>query len=101
MSTTTPSVQPPYRSIGPLEWLRKNLFDTWYNSILTIVLGWLVIRGLWGAVDMGGDRGQLAAGDGKSGSVHGRPISRRTTVANQFVIGHRFVSSWHQLGYLG
>ncbi len=28
---------PPKISIGPVAWIRKNLFDTWYNSILTVL----------------------------------------------------------------
>lgn len=31
-----------------LNWLRKNLFNTWYNSLLTIVCLWLIYQGLTG-----------------------------------------------------
>ena len=41
---------------GPLDWVRKNLFNTWYNTLLTVALGGLLgwalvtlLRGLLGA----------------------------------------------------
>lgn len=41
---------PPMRSRSPLEWTRVNLFNTWYNSLLTVVLapalGYLGYRAL-------------------------------------------------------
>ncbi len=42
MSTVTNSVKPPRTSIGVIGWLRKNLFSTWYNGILTLVILYLV-----------------------------------------------------------
>jgi general L-amino acid transport system permease protein len=33
-----PESEVPHHKLPPREWLRKNLFNTWYNSILTIVL---------------------------------------------------------------
>ena len=35
-------MQPPRLSIGPLAWLRKNLFSTWYNAALTVIALWLL-----------------------------------------------------------
>jgi len=35
-------MQPPRLSIGPLAWLRKNLFSTWYNAALTLAVLWLL-----------------------------------------------------------
>jgi len=38
-----PDLPPPATQRGLLGWLRENLFSTWYNSILTVVIGyWLV-----------------------------------------------------------
>lgn len=31
---------------SPLRWLRKNLFDGWFNSLLTLVCLWLLIQGV-------------------------------------------------------
>lgn len=42
MSTVTPSVQRPDLSLGPLEWVRENLFNTWYNSLLTLLVLWVL-----------------------------------------------------------
>jgi general L-amino acid transport system permease protein len=36
----TVEVQPPRLSVGPLAWLRKNLFSTWYNIALTLLAVW-------------------------------------------------------------
>jgi general L-amino acid transport system permease protein len=45
MTATAESIAPP-ATPGPLEWLRKNLFSTWYNSLLTIFGGTLVFFSL-------------------------------------------------------
>jgi general L-amino acid transport system permease protein len=42
MTTTVDTLGPPRTSVGVLGWLRKNLFSTWYNSLLTIVSLWLI-----------------------------------------------------------
>ncbi len=56
------AIQPPRSSIGPLAWLRKNLFSTWYNNLLTIfgaiavftllrsALTWATTEAKWGAI---------------------------------------------------
>jgi general L-amino acid transport system permease protein len=38
---TAVEMKPPPLTIGPLAWVRKNLFSTWYNSLLTIGSIWL------------------------------------------------------------
>jgi general L-amino acid transport system permease protein len=35
---------PPALSITPWQWLRRNLFNTWYNSLLTLVCLWLLFQ---------------------------------------------------------
>ncbi len=59
LSSTAP---PTIRSPSPLEWLRKNLFSTWYNGILTIIclvaivpaiigfVTWVLGAAQWGVV---------------------------------------------------
>lgn len=37
-------LRPPVASIGVLGWLRANLFSTWYNAVLTIVVVWFLIE---------------------------------------------------------
>ena len=56
------TMQPPLTTIGPLAWLRKNLFSTWYNGLFTIlgaialitmirsVIEWAVGEARWGAI---------------------------------------------------
>lgn len=39
---------PRSTSSPPFNWLRKNLFNTWYNSLLTIVCLWLIYQGVTG-----------------------------------------------------
>lgn len=41
--TTAVDVQPPALAVGPLAWLRKNLFSTWYNALFTFGAVWLLI----------------------------------------------------------
>ncbi|MFN4293195.1 MAG: amino acid ABC transporter permease [Thermoflexales bacterium] len=50
MSATTPSLPsraevlpPPTERYTALGWLRKNLFSTWYNALLTVIFGVIVI----------------------------------------------------------
>ena len=53
MATITDTIKPPVTSVGVLGWLRKNLFSSWFNSLLTIVALWLIynfVVGLWGFV---------------------------------------------------
>lgn len=38
----TVEVKPPRLTVGPLAWIRKNLFSTWYNVALTLLAAWLL-----------------------------------------------------------
>ncbi len=40
---TIPLEERPRQKLPPGKWVRKNLFNNWYNSIITIVLGLLVV----------------------------------------------------------
>ena len=35
-------MKPPVTVVGPIAWLRKNLFSTWYNVALTLLAAWLL-----------------------------------------------------------
>ena len=37
MSDMSKNITPPVIEIGIIGWLRKNLFSTWYNTILTLI----------------------------------------------------------------
>ncbi len=37
MSATTETQARPPTGLGPVQWLKKNLFSTWYNAILTVL----------------------------------------------------------------
>lgn len=51
---------PPKSEVGPIGWLRKNLFSNWFNSLLTLLaiylivttvpglIEWLFINSIWG-----------------------------------------------------
>lgn len=53
--------RPPTLSVGPLGWARQNLFNTWYNTVFTVlaiwvlwqiippIIDWMFIDALWGA----------------------------------------------------
>src|SRR4051794_17368094 len=34
--------RPPALAVGPVGWLRANLFNSWYNAVLTLLILWLV-----------------------------------------------------------
>jgi general L-amino acid transport system permease protein len=38
----TVEMKPPRLTVGPLAWLQKNLFSTWYNIVLTLLATWLI-----------------------------------------------------------
>lgn len=38
----TVELKPPRLTVGPLAWIRKNLFSTWYNIALTLFAAWLL-----------------------------------------------------------
>ncbi len=46
MDSVPPIVPPVSPSLSPVEWVRKNLFSTWYNGILTVVFLFLLFQGL-------------------------------------------------------
>lgn len=37
-------VQRPVQQFKPVTWLRRNLFNSWYNALLTLLILWIVIR---------------------------------------------------------
>ena len=55
-------MRPPRLSVGPIAWLRKNLFSTWYNVVLTFVglvllyallrpaIQWSLTEARWGVI---------------------------------------------------
>ena len=49
MSTTSQTSSRPPTSLGVVKWLKKNLFSTWYNTLLTIfsvVVIYFVVKGI-------------------------------------------------------
>ena len=47
----TVEMKPPRLTVGPLAWLRKNLFSTWYNVALTLFAAWLLFIFLRPAIE--------------------------------------------------
>jgi general L-amino acid transport system permease protein len=43
--------RPPSTSIGPIAWLRVNLFSSWSNTFLTILALWIVYQAVTAAVE--------------------------------------------------
>lgn len=48
MSATNTVLPPPEERYTVLGWLRKNLFQTWLSSLVSVVLGYLMIRVFFG-----------------------------------------------------
>lgn len=58
MTTTSPNSPlvaeaspPPIVQTGPVAWLRKHLFNTWYNALLTIILVGVMLAAVWGMIN--------------------------------------------------
>jgi general L-amino acid transport system permease protein len=41
----------PRNLVGPVAWARQNLFNNWWNTALTLVLGYFLIRWTIGFID--------------------------------------------------
>src|ERR671933_2970603 len=50
MATVAKTLQPPVASVGIVGWLRKNLFSTWFNALLTLVALWVIYSVLSGVL---------------------------------------------------
>jgi general L-amino acid transport system permease protein len=48
MTTASEVIKPPRTSVGLVGWLKKNLFSTWYNALLTLLSLWLIYAALGG-----------------------------------------------------
>lgn len=48
-----PSLPPPANTVGVIGWLRKNLFSTPLNSVVTLFMAYIAITTLWSIVDWG------------------------------------------------
>ena len=42
MAVAIESTRPPGEKVTPIQWLKRNLFSTWYNYILTAISLWLI-----------------------------------------------------------
>ncbi len=51
MDSTVPVIKRPIRSLGPIAWVRKNLVNTWYNAVLTLIVLWVTYRILFALVN--------------------------------------------------
>jgi general L-amino acid transport system permease protein len=47
----TIEMKPPQLTVGPIAWLRKNLFSTWYNVVLSLLAVWLLYALLKPAIE--------------------------------------------------
>ena len=44
--------RPPANLVGPLAWVRGNLFGSWWSSAVTLALGYLILRAAWGFLSL-------------------------------------------------
>jgi len=51
MHQPQPDLPPPVAERGALKWLCENLFSTWYNSLLTVVVGYWLLTTLIPLID--------------------------------------------------
>jgi general L-amino acid transport system permease protein len=45
-----PELEPPTTQTGPVKWMRENLFNSWFNSILTLIVLYVIYRLLAGTL---------------------------------------------------
>ncbi len=56
MDATTPAPlreRPPASVYGPVAWMRANLFNGIFSSLVTLILGFLILYGLYGFIEWG------------------------------------------------
>ena len=92
-----PPSPPPASEVGPIHWLKENLFDGVVNSILTVVsivaivlivpplFEWVFLKGVWNADSLGGCREVIAAAHGEN--VEGACWAVINERFNQFIFG--------------
>jgi hypothetical protein len=39
-----PELEPPSTQTGPVKWMRENLFNSWFNSILTLIVTYVIYQ---------------------------------------------------------
>jgi general L-amino acid transport system permease protein len=45
--------RPATAMVGPVAWVRANLFNSWWSTAVTLVLLYLILRAAWGFIDWG------------------------------------------------
>ncbi len=51
ITAPAPVLRPPAVMLGPWQWARANLFNSWLSTAVTLALGYLLVRGIVGFVD--------------------------------------------------
>ena len=79
-------MKPPVSRLAPVQWIRQNLFSTWYNTLLTLAVGWLLVTSvvpvfdwlIFGATFSGDGYSRTAAtrSDRKAQTMCGRGTDR-------------------------
>jgi general L-amino acid transport system permease protein len=59
--------RPPSGTVGPIAWLRANLFNSWWSAAITLALIYLVVRAVWSFLDWAVINAVWAVPQGASG----------------------------------
>ena len=43
---TESTMKPPKKALSPIKWMREHLFSTWYNALLTLAVGYLLVTSI-------------------------------------------------------
>jgi general L-amino acid transport system permease protein len=62
----SPALPPPKSLVGPVAWLRNNLFSSIGNSLLTLLLLWLIVKVAMGIVSWAFVKAVWTGADGKA-----------------------------------
>jgi len=49
--TPRPDEPPPGLTVGPIAWVRTNLFSNWWSSLLTLIVAYAVVKAGWALAD--------------------------------------------------
>ena len=59
--------QPPAGTVGPIAWMRTNLFGSWWSSAVSLLLIYFILRAGWGLLDWGVLNAVWTVPDGANG----------------------------------
>ena len=83
-------LRPTIASTGPVGWLRANLFQSWVSSVVTLVLGYFIVKWIIGIVEWGLIRAHWSVPVGANGVPDPGVCRAATDGACWAIIGEKY-----------